>query len=170
MSAISDEMIKRYVGEWDYYFLEMARVVATKSKDPSTKVGAVVVNDKRIIVSTGWNGFPRGIDDSEDRLTDREKKYSRTVHAEMNAIYNACYNGVSLDGCTLYIYGLPSCESCSLGIIQVGIRRVVCRVPGDLPEKWMKSGYAAQGNFNEVGVRHTQAHDHPHGASFSSSA
>jgi len=111
--------------DWDQRFIDLAVNVSNWSKDPSTKLGAIAVGKKREVLATGYNGFPRGIADSEERYNNREEKYKHVVHAEMNVIYNATYNGVSLDGATLYVYGLPICSECAKGIIQVGIRRVV---------------------------------------------
>ena len=137
--------------EWDQRFMEVARLTATWSKDPSSKVGAVTVNRKNIIVSSGWNGFPRGLKDDFTRLHDRETKYKFVVHAEMNAIYNATYNGTSLDGATLYVYGLPICSECAKGVIQVGIKRVV--MPNQKIEgKWLDSWLTSMNFFDEAGV------------------
>lgn len=137
--------------EWDQRFMEVARLTSTWSKDPSSKVGAVTVNRKNIIVSSGWNGFPRGLKDDYDRLNNRETKYKFVVHAEMNAIYNATYNGVSLDGSTLYVYGLPICSECAKGVIQVGIKRVVMPQQ-EMPEKWRDSWLTSMNFFSEAGV------------------
>ena len=82
--------------KWDFRFIELAKHISLWSKDPSTKVGCVVVGEDREIRSTGFNGFPRGIDDDEDRLTNREKKYPLICHAEENAIMHAARIGVSL--------------------------------------------------------------------------
>jgi len=113
------------INKWYKRYLKLAKEVATWSKDPNTQVGAVVVGSKGQILSQGYNGFPRGIADSNKRLSDRELKLSLIVHAEMNAIYNATYSGVSLDGSTIFIHGLPACSECAKGIIQVGIKKVV---------------------------------------------
>jgi dCMP deaminase len=113
------------INKWYKRYLKLAKEVATWSKDPNTQVGAVVVGSKGQILSQGYNGFPRGISDSSKRLNDRDTKLSLIVHAEMNAIYNATYSGVSLDGSTIFIHGLPACSECAKGIIQVGIKRVV---------------------------------------------
>lgn len=107
--------------KWDKRYLELAREVASWSKDPSKKIGAIAVGSKGQVLSQGYNGFPRGIDDSKRRYEDRAIKYKYVVHAEMNVIYNATYNGISLDGATLYVYGLPVCSECAKGIIQTGI-------------------------------------------------
>lgn len=140
------------MNKWDMRYMEMACAVSTWSKDPSSKIGAVAVGSKGEVLSTGYNGFPRGIRDSEDRLNDRETKYKYIVHAEMNAIYNATYNGVSLDGSTLYISGLPCCAQCALGVIQVGIKRVVMKANLH-NEKWFQSWLVTQKLFLEAGIK-----------------
>lgn len=112
------------MNKWDYRFLKIAKEVGTWSKDPSTQVGAIAVNDKRII-ATGYNGFPKGIKDTDELLSDRQAKLKLMVHAEMNMIYNATQHGVSLEGSTVYIHGLPACEDCFKGLIQIGVARVV---------------------------------------------
>lgn len=142
------------ITKWDARWLDMAALVASWSKDPSTQVGAVFVRDRRPL-SQGWNGFPRGFSD-DDRLHDRPKKYALTVHAEMNAIFNAGYIGVSLRDSTLYVDGLPVCADCAKGIIQTGVRRIVCRFEEDGRDKWMESGAAAHDMFNEAGVEYVR--------------
>lgn len=109
------------VAKWDERFMALARHVACWSKDPSTGVGAVIVDEKRRVVALGYNGFPRGVEDSPERLNDRPTKYAHVVHAELNAILNA--RG-SVEGCTLYST-LECCTTCAKAIIQSGIRRVV---------------------------------------------
>lgn len=126
--------------KWDRRFLELAEHVAMWSKDPSTKVGAVIVRPDRTIASLGYNGFPRGIEDRPEWLEDREQKYPRIVHAEMNAILSARER---LDGCTLYTwppsYG-PTCSACAVHVIQAGITRVVGRfAQGDRADRWRAS-------------------------------
>lgn len=110
---------------WDEYFMDLARLVATRSKDTSTKVGAVIVGPNREIRSTGYNGFPRQVNDDIPARHERPMKYYYTVHSEQNAIFNACRAGTSVDGCTIYIAGRPPCSWCARAIIQSGIRRVV---------------------------------------------
>lgn len=131
---------------WDARFLELARLVASWSKDPSTKVGAVIVgNDKRII-STGFNGFPRGVDDSP---TDREVKLMRTIHAEDNALSFARRD---VTGMTIYVTR-PPCARCAAKIIQSGITRVVSPLPPvDFTERWGAEMAQARLMFNEAGV------------------
>jgi len=140
------------VDKWDIRFLDMARQVASWSKDPSTRIGAVVVRDRKIL-STGYNGFPSGIEDNPDRLNVREVKYKYIVHGEMNAIYNAVEHGVSLKGATLYAIGLPICSECAKGIIQVGIKRVV--IPRQIvAEQWIKSCDFTKELFAEAGIEY----------------
>jgi dCMP deaminase len=137
--------------KWDQRYIDMASQVGSWSKDPSTQVGAVAVSHKGQVLSTGYNGFPRGIDDTKERYNDRETKYELIVHAEMNAIYNATYSGVSLDGATMYVSGLPCCNKCALGLIQTGIKRVVMDGnPSD--ERWMLSWQLSKKLFNEANV------------------
>ena len=137
--------------KWDNRYLSLAKEVATWSKDPSTQVGAVTVGTKKEVLSQGFNGFPRGIKDTDERYNHRETKYKFVVHAEMNAIYNATYSGTSLDGATLYIYGLPICSECAKGIIQVGINKVVIEKSKEL-DNWNESLRLSQEMFSEAGV------------------
>lgn len=143
--------MNRNTEKWDNRYLDLAKQVATWSKDPSTQIGAVAVGDKGQILATGYNGFPRGIYDSPDRYEDRSVKYKMIVHAEMNCIYNATYNGVSLNNSTLYVYGLPICSECAKGIIQVGISKVVMK-PIRMDERWIESFELSKILFNEAGV------------------
>ena len=138
--------------KWDQRYLKLAYEVAQWSKDPSSKIGAVTVGAKGQVLSQGFNGFPRGLKDDYDRLNDRETKYKYVVHAEMNAIYNATYNGTSLDGATLYVYGLPICSECAKGVIQVGIKRVVMPASPGMPDKWKESWLTSMSFFKEAGV------------------
>jgi dCMP deaminase len=111
--------------KWDLRFLQMASLVGSWSKDPSTKVGAVIADSKNRIVSVGYNGLPRGVEDKEEFLQDRAHKYPRVIHAEINAIVFAKRE---LDGCTLYATA-PPCSPCASKIVQTGIRRIVAGVP-----------------------------------------
>ena len=110
--------------KWDKRFMELAVHVSGWSKDPSTKVGSIVVSTDRRVLSLGYNGFPRGVKDLDERLNDRQTKYLLVAHAERNALDNA---DTSLRGCTLYVT-LQPCAECTKSIIQKGIRRVVAIV------------------------------------------
>lgn len=139
--------------KWRDRFLDLAKHISTWSKDPSRQIGAVAIepSTKRIL-STGYNGFPRGIDDSDNRLTDRETKYKYVVHGEMNAIYNATMNGVNLSGSDFYVYGLPVCSECAKGLIQVGVKRVFILVDQEIPDTWAASWAMSQSMLNEAGI------------------
>lgn len=138
---------------WHQKYLGLAKHVASWSKDPSKQIGSVAVGDVGEILATGFNGLPRGIEDTEFRLTNREEKYKLVVHAEMNCIYNATHNGVSLRGSTLYVWGLPVCSECAKGVIQVGIKRVVMPKK-DYPEQWVESFKLSETMFSEAGVEY----------------
>ncbi|CAB9540478.1 dCMP deaminase (EC 3.5.4.12) [uncultured Gammaproteobacteria bacterium] len=139
------------LNKWDERYLSLAKEIATWSKDPSTQVGAVIVGSKKEVLSQGFNGFPRNINDSDERYNDRKTKYKFVVHAEMNAIYNATYSGTSLDGATLYVYGLPICSECAKGIIQVGIKKVVVKKSKEL-DCWNDSFKLSKAMFDEASV------------------
>jgi dCMP deaminase len=104
------------------------------------------------VLAQGYNGFPRDVDDNLTRYSFRETKYKYVVHAEMNVIYNATYNGVSLDGAVLYVSGLPVCGECAKGVIQVGIKRVIMPIQ-EIPDHWKDSWSFTESVFNEAGVK-----------------
>ncbi|WP_091977027.1 deoxycytidylate deaminase [Bradyrhizobium ottawaense] len=131
---------------WDNYFLDLAEAVAYASKDPSTKVGAVIVRPDRTVASMGYNGFPRGIKDSDERLNDRPTKYSMVVHAEPNAILSA---REPVRGYSIYTT-LFTCADCAKLIIQAGIKKVVS--PTYDIERWEKSLTLSKQLFTEAGV------------------
>jgi dCMP deaminase len=110
--------------------MALARHVGSWSKDRSTQVGCVIVSPERAVVSTGYNGFPRGINDAVESRHERPQKYLWTEHAERNAIYNAAREGIRLRGCTLYIPWFP-CTDCARAIVQSGITSLVA-IPPDL--------------------------------------
>lgn len=121
--------------KWDLRFLALARHIAGWSKDPSTQVGCVVVGADREIRSTGFNGLPRGLEDTTARLTDRTLKYSLICHAEENAILHAARIGVSLSGCTMFVTW-PPCTRCARSLVQAGIVEVVFPDRLDVPDRW----------------------------------
>ena len=138
------------IPKWDMRFLSVAGEIANWSKDPSRKIGAIAVRDRKIL-ATGYNGFPKGIEDTQERYNNRELKYQYVVHAEMNCIYNAAENGISLKGSTLYIHGLPVCSDCSLGIIQAGVSRVVA-LSTNTPDRWKEAIEKTNEIFKEAEV------------------
>ena len=121
---------------WDKRFLKLAKHISEWSKDPSTKVGCVVVGPDRELRSTGFNGLPRGIGDNEERLNNREIKYPLICHAEENAIMHAARIGISLKGCTAYVTW-PPCTRCARSLIQAGVSTIVYPESIEIPERWM---------------------------------
>ena len=137
--------------KWDERFSRIANEVATWSKDPGTKVGAVLVLDRRII-ATGYNGFPQNIEDTIDRYSNRDIKLAYTVHAEVNAILNAAKNGAQTKDSTLYVTFSP-CVSCATSVVQAGVSTVVCPCVTTAPERWRDSFQMGQNLLKEAGVK-----------------
>lgn len=135
---------------WDKRFLDMAKLVSTWSKDPSTKVGAVIVDANNRVISIGFNGLPIGIDDSDDILQNRELKYRMILHAEENAIHFANSN---IEGCTIYTYPLAPCIKCSSSLIQKGIKKVISY--NTKSERWQEEFDQAKKMYDEVGIELT---------------
>ena len=123
--------------DWDKRFLQLAKHISEWSKDPSTQVGCVVVGPDRELRSTGFNGLPRGIEDNEQRLNNREIKYPLICHAEENAIMHAARIGMSLKDCTAYVTW-PPCTRCARSLIQAGISTIVYPEDIEIPERWME--------------------------------
>ena len=163
------------------HFLNLSVEWAKMSKDPSTKVGAVIVDDDWAERSTGYNGLPRGIADTAERLHNRALKLELVVHAEENAICNAARIGVSTKGCTMYlsamsyreveipvgpitgfmvpkprIWGGAPCTRCTVSVIQCGIRRIVTRPFKDAPSRWAASLDQAKALLQEAGVEYLE--------------
>lgn len=147
--------------KWDRHFLGMALYHSRLSKDPSTRVGSVIVGPDREILSAGFNGFPRGIADTPERLNDRDMKLKLIVHAEMNALLAAARTGVRLKGCTLYlaatddsglIWGGCPCTRCSVEIIQVGIAEIVSYPVKSVPSRWRDDIALAEQLIHEAGI------------------
>jgi len=137
--------------KWDRRFLRIAEEVRLWSKDPGTKVGCVLVNDRRMIAS-GYNGFPSTLSDSLELYEDRDYKLAVTVHAEANAIMNAAKNGAKTQSCTAYVT-FPPCSQCAASLIQAGVKRVVCPDPANAPERWRASFKLANEMLYQSGVK-----------------
>jgi dCMP deaminase len=142
--------------KWDRRFLDLAKQVSTWSKDPSTQVGAILVNDLKQVVGMGYNGFPRGVHDWQERYDDREIKYPMVVHAEVNAIIQA---GHAARGSMLYVYPSfmlpPICADCAKAAIQAGIVGIVGYHPNETDERvkrWAGSISHAKTMWKEVGL------------------
>lgn len=137
--------------KWHRRFLELARFISEWSYDPSTKTGAVIVTPDRRIVSTGYNGFAKGVKDDPERYADRELKYKLVVHCERNAILFA--NRDQLQGATLYTYPFMSCSVCAGFVIQAGIARCVApQIPEDKRARWAEDMKLSEMQFREAGV------------------
>lgn len=150
---------------WDRHFLGLSLYHSRLSKDPSTRVGSVIVGQDREILSAGFNGFPRGIADTHERLHDRDTKLKLIVHAEMNALLAAARTGMRLKGCTLYlaatdqsgmVWGGPPCTRCTVEIIQVGISEIVSYPIKSAPSKWHGDLVVARGLLEEVGIKYRE--------------
>ena len=132
-------------------FMALAECIANNfSKDPSTKVGAVIIDDDCNVLAMGFNGFPRGVADTEERLCHKPTKYSFVVHAEANAIAASARSGRQLKGASIVVSSLFPCQTCAGLIAQSGIKKVIA--PKIANERWMESNMVAKTIFAEAGV------------------
>ena|ERR1017187_6944669 len=137
---------------WDEFFFRHVYLAALKSRDPRTKIGAVLVKDG-IIISEGMNGFPRKVLDLPERYADQETKYKFICHAENNAILNACRHGISTMGSICYTNSIPCCE-CAKSLIQSGVLEIVVHKQWpEMHEKWQESIKISKIMFKESGVK-----------------
>lgn len=135
---------------WDEFYVAMAKFVSTRSKDPSTQTGAVIVRPDRSVAGVGYNGFPTGIEDTKERLENRNEKMRLIVHCEMNALISA---NEDVRGYTLYTYPFHSCNRCAVHMIQAGISRVVAPAcPSDKVDRWQEELDRSIELFKEAGV------------------
>jgi dCMP deaminase len=134
---------------WDKRWMDMTYMVASWSKDRSRKIGSVIVDDKNILVSIGWNGFPRGLNDNIDSRHQRPIKYKFSVHAEMNSLLNK--HGHSLQGCKLYVSWYP-CANCAQAIIQSGIKEIIAIEPNWNDPTYKEDFAVTREMFEEVGI------------------
>ena len=150
-----------FTEKWDQHFLRLALLHSQMSKDPSTKVGSLIVGPDREILSAGFNGFPRGVADTVERLNDREMKLKLVVHAEMNSLLAAARTGMRLKGCSLYlaatdesgeVWGGPPCTRCLVEIIQVGIAEIISYPIKSGPSKWHEDLVFSRNLIDEVGI------------------
>lgn len=139
---------------WDQYFLTMAYLVAMKSKDQSTHVGAIIVGGDNQVIATGYNSLPRGFDDSRTDVQLRPLKYSYFEHSERNAIYNSALTGVSTKDAVMYTLAYP-CSDCARAITQAGIREVVVHKGENLQDsdRWCDDMAIAQDILKTCGVK-----------------
>jgi len=141
--------------DWDQYFMSLVFLLAMKSKDESTHIGAVIVSEDNTILSTGYNSFPRGCNDTIATRQERPEKYFWFEHAERNAIYNAARKGHKLEGARLFTNGFP-CVDCARGVIQAGIKEVIVSNLFDEHLRnhpnWIASTNKSLELFNECGI------------------
>jgi len=138
----------------DDVFMNLVYLIASLSKDKRTKLGAVVVGADNEIRSTGYNGFPRGLNDNVPERQEKPEKYFWFEHAERNAVYNATLAGISLKGCRMYTNGVP-CADCARAVIQSGIKEVIVDKEWNdsNTEKWEDSAKRSMQMFIETGVK-----------------
>lgn len=146
-------MMERQIESWRHYWLMEAMLKSVPSRDPSTKVGSVIIGTDNQILSSGFNGFPRGIKDTKERYENRDTKMDMIVHSEMSSIANACRTGVSLKGSTIYVYGLPVCSNCANMLIQIGIKEAISI--GEVKDRWRESTIKTFEKFSEVNIPYT---------------
>lgn len=138
------------MNKWDKRFLDLAEEVSLWSKDPSTRTGAVITRPDKTVASLGYNGFPSKLRDLDDLYQDRELKYERIVHCEMNAVLNARER---VEGYTLYTWPFLSCPRCAVHMIAAGITRVVApKCPDDKLERWGEALLRSKKLFLEANV------------------
>lgn len=136
---------------WDEFFIGLAKYVSTRSKDPSTKTGAVIVRPDRTVSSVGFNGFPKLMPDQETLYNNREEKYSRIVHCEMNALLHS--RDQTHQGYTLYTWPFVSCDRCFVHMVQAGITRFVApKATPEQLERWGAAFEKVRGFAKEMNV------------------
>jgi dCMP deaminase len=138
--------------DWDHRFMELARHIGSWSKDKSRQVGCVVVGTGNFVLTIGYNGFPRRIDDDQEYRHQRPAKYLWTEHAERNAIYAAAHNGTSLAGAKMYLPWFP-CVDCARAIVQAGIVELVAIRPDTNDPQWGGDFIVSQELLDEAGVK-----------------
>lgn len=138
---------------WDKRMMQVAKLAASWSKDRSIGVGCVIASPDHAMLSSGFNGFPRGVNDDVEERHQRPAKYKFTEHAERNAIYNAARHGIKLEGGTIYIPWYP-CADCARAIVQSGIKTMVAGTPNFDDPRWGEDFKAAEIMLVEGGVTH----------------
>lgn len=143
-------MATQMVNKWDSRFLSLAELIGGWSKDPSTKCGAVIVRPNRSVASVGFNGFPQGMDDREEWLFDRDEKYIRVVHAEVNALL---FSREPVTGYALYTWPFACCPRCAVQMIQAGIGRFIFpTIPADKSDRWSEQLEKTKTIYREMGI------------------
>ena len=140
--------------DWDTLFMSMAYLVAEKSKDRSTHVGAVIVGPNNEVRSVGYNSFPRRVNDDVEARQERPEKYSWFAHAETNSIANAALAGIRTEGCRMYTNGIP-CDNCANMILNAGIAEVIVDATWDKNNynQWLEQAARTRTKFAEAGIK-----------------
>jgi len=140
------------IKDWDEYFFRLMYLVSSKSPDPRTKIGAVLVRDKSII-ATGYNGFAKGVKDCNERYKDREQKINFICHAEFNSIVISARFGISTKDCKIYTNGIP-CNNCSKALIQGGVSEIIVHKqwPEFTNKNWVESVKISKIMLQESGI------------------
>lgn len=138
--------------KWDIRMLQVAELVASWSKDPSTKCGAVITDNQHRIVATGYNGLAQGVPDDDGVWNTRDEKYEHVIHAEINAIL---FSQRNLRNTSLYTWPIPPCSRCASAIIQAGVLRVVAPLQsGEVSERWGDSVRRAEWMYRNSGLQY----------------
>lgn len=139
------------MADWDKRFIELSHHISKWSKDRKKIVGAVIVDEDRRIISTGYNGVPQGCDDNDESRQIKPKKLFYFEHAERNAIFSCAKSGIKTKNCTMYLTWHP-CADCARAIIQSGIKRVVCYQPDWTDDSWGETFRISKEMLTEAGI------------------
>lgn len=139
------------MANWDKRFIGLAHHISKWSKDRKKIVGAIIVDEDQRVISMGYNGFVSGINDDIEERHIKPLKLSYVVHAEANALYSASRSGIKTKGATIYVT-FPPCSECAKGIIQSGIKRVVCNSINSTDSSWLQTAAIAKEMFEEAGI------------------
>lgn len=144
---------------WDQYFMSITFLASMKSKDRSSRIGAVIVGPENEVISMGFNGMPRGVNDDIEERHERPAKYLYFAHGERNALYAAAKKGIATEGCKMYTLGTPCC-GCAVGIIQAGIKEVIVTSHwenqtsnSEHRKRWQEEAKVSKKMFEEAGVK-----------------
>ena len=148
---MTPSFLYRTPNKWDKYFIKMTNLISSLSKDLNTQVGCVIIGPDHEVRSTGYNSFPRGVNDNVIERHERPLKYKWFEHAERNAVYNAARVGIPIKGCALYC-AWPPCTDCARAIIQAGLVEVVV-LTLDVPERWAEDVAVSLEMLDEAGVK-----------------
>lgn len=162
---MQEKIVSSTPNKWDNHFLKLALNHASLSKDPSTKVGAIIVTKDRDFISAGFNGLPRKLKDTEERINNRELKLLLSVHAEINSVLAAAKLGIKINDCTMYlaainkdgtIWGSAPCTRCLVEILQTGISKIVTYEKTNVPDRWVKDLEFSRSLIEEAGIEYKE--------------